>query len=763
MYDPYDQLPLPPDRYEGTPAPPTAKASRDGLDQLKGAVEHIIYSNEENGYTVLDFGLEDDVVTACGTMPYVGEGDSLILWGKWVHNPKYGRQFKVEQYERDMPADSTAILRYLSSRTVKGVGPKLAQRIVEAFGDETLDVMENHPEWLSDVPGISRKKAEEIAEDFRNKAGIRSAMLFFRDYFGAAITVRIYKQWGSGAVDIAKKNPYRLCDEVEGIGFERADQMAMSLGLDPMGEERLMSGVRYLLTTNAAQNGHVCLPEDKLVEAASKLLGAEPDRVREAVLRQLERNKLVAHRFGGQVYVYDAAEEKRERYIAEKLVLLDKLCAAVDGGDVNAFIAREEREQGMAYAAGQKQAILAALSHGVMVLTGGPGTGKTTVVHALLHIFRSMDLTVALCAPTGRAAKRLSESTSMEAKTIHRLLEMEFEEGGGHGHFRRCEQDLLEESVIIVDEASMVDNGLMCALCKAIKPGARLILIGDADQLPSVGAGHIMGDIIESQRFATVRLTEIFRQARESLIVTNAHAINGGHYPELSVKDNDFFFLPRRTDREIAQTVVELCKTRLPRAYGKVTEGGIQIITPSRKGEPGTENLNRLLQAALNPPEKGRRELKYRETTFRVGDRVMQTKNNYDVEWESGNSYDRHAGTGVFNGDIGTVTAIDAADGEMIIRFDDKEATYTGEMLDELEHAWAVTVHKSQGSEYPFVIIPLYSAPPMLLIRNLLYTAVTRAQRMVILVGREDILRIMVDNNRQSMRYTGLTYRLRGE
>ena len=733
---------------------------RDGLTQLKGTVEHIIYANEDNGYTVMDVGLEDDVITACGVMPYVNDGDSLILWGNWVHNPKYGRQFKVEQYERDMPADSAAILRYLSSRTIKGIGPRLAERIVSAFGDETLDVMENHPEWLSDVPGISRKKAEEIAADFKAKAGIRSAMMFFRDYFGAAMTVRIYKQWGSGAVDMAKKNPYRLCDEVEGIGFERADQMAMALGLDPQGEDRIMSGIKYLLTTNAAQNGHVCLPREKLTEAAVRLLHTTSDRVESALSSQLDAGALICRRYEGQDYVYDAASDRQEAYVADKMLLLDKLCPAVEMGDVNRFIQRQELEQNMTYAAEQKQAIRDALAHGVMVLTGGPGTGKTTVVHALLRIFRSMDMDVALCAPTGRAAKRLSESTSMEAKTIHRLLEMEFEEGSGRGRFRRNEQDLLDESVIIVDEASMVDNGLMCSLCKAIKPGARLILIGDADQLPSVGAGHVLNDVIDSGRFATVRLTEIFRQARQSLIVTNAHAINEGAYPNLGVKNNDFFFLPRRTDREIAETVVELCKTRLPRTYGRATEGGIQIITPSRKGEAGTENLNRLLQASLNPPEKGKRELKYRETVFRVGDRVMQTKNNYDIEWESGNGVDHTAGSGVFNGDIGTVVFIDTVEREMVIRFDDREATYTGDMLDELEHAWAVTVHKSQGSEYPFVIMPLYAAPPLLLTRNLFYTAVTRARRMVILVGREDIAHTMVDNNRQSMRYTGLARRL---
>lgn len=740
-----------------------AAAPRDGLTQLKGTVEHIIYCNEDNAYTVMDVGLENDIITACGILPYIGEGDALILWGNWVHNPKYGRQFKVEEYERNMPADAAAILRYLSSRTIKGVGPKLAERIVSTFGNETLDVMENHPEWLADIPGISPKKAEEISKDFRAKAGIRSAMIFFRNYFGAAMTVRIYKQYGGSAVDIAKNNPYRLCDEVDGIGFERADQMAMSLGLDPHGAERLRSGVKYLLTANAAQNGHTCLPREKLTRAAERLLRTDTDRISAAIEEKLIEKSLISRCFEGVDYIFDASSDRHEQYIADKLCLLDKLCPAVDAGDVDLFIAREEREQGMTYAAGQKHAICDALTHGVMILTGGPGTGKTTVVRALLDVFNTMDMPVALAAPTGRAAKRLSESTSTEARTIHRLLEMEFEEGSNHGRFRRNEQDLLEESVIIVDEASMVDNTLMCSLCKAIKPGARLILIGDADQLPSVGAGRVLNDLIDSGRFATVRLDEIFRQARQSLIVTNAHAIHVGKYPDLTVKNNDFFYLYRRTDREIAECVVELCKTRLPRTYGRETEGGIQIITPSRKGEAGTDNLNRLLQASLNPPEKGKRELKYRETTFRVGDRVMQTKNNYDIEWETvGNdrSCEGTSGNGIFNGDIGTIVFIDIAEGELVIRFDDREATYTGDMLDELEHAWAVTVHKSQGSEYPFVIIPMYNAPPLLLTRNLLYTAVTRARRMVILVGRREIIHTMVDNNRQSMRYTGLMMRL---
>ncbi len=741
------------------------EAGNDGMVELTGTVEHIIYVNEDNGYTVMDVGLEDDVITACGILPYISEGDALILRGEWVHNPKYGRQFKVEAYERNMPADSAAILRYLSSRTIKGIGPRLAERIVSAFGDETLDVMEHHPEWLADVPGISRKKANEIAEDFRAKSGLRSAMMFFRDYFGAAITVRIYKHFGAGAVDIAKQNPYRLCNEVDGIGFERADGMAMSLGLEADSPDRLESGVRYLLNSNAAQNGHTCLPREKLVAASVQLLRTATAQVdaagiEAAVEHGIAAGHFVLRRFEGVDYIFDAETDRQERYIAEKLALLSKLCPAINADDVDAFIRMEECEQGMQYAAEQKRAICDALTHGVMILTGGPGTGKTTVVHALLHMFRSMDMSVALAAPTGRAAKRLSESTAMEARTIHRLLEMEFEEGSGHGRFRRNEQDLLDEAVIIVDEASMVDTALMCSLCKAIKPGARLILIGDADQLPSVGAGQVLNDLIASERFATVRLSEIFRQAKESLIVTNAHAVNEGRYPELGVRDKDFFFMYRRTDREIAETIVELCKTRLPRTYGKATEGGIQIITPSRKGEAGTDHLNRLLQASLNPPERGKRELHFRDTTFRVGDRVMQIKNNYDIEWESGTGRDRTAGSGVFNGDIGTVVAIDPADGEMTVSFDDREAVYTGEMLDELEHAWAITVHKSQGSEYPFVIIPMYGAPPPLLTRNLLYTAITRAERMVILVGRDSVVRTMVDNNRQSMRYTGLSRRM---
>ena len=682
------------------------------------------------------------------------------MYGKWVHNPKYGRQFRVETCERQMPADANSMLRYLASGAIKGIGPKIAQRIVDEFGDETFDVIEHHPEWLANVSGISRKSAKSIGADFAEKAGIRSAMMFFRDFFGAAATVRIYKRYGGNAVELAKKNPYRLCEEIEGIGFERADRMARDLGLATDSEDRICSGICYLLSSNAQANGHVCLPRDKTVQGAARLLGVDETAVNDALELLLAQEKVHAERLGGIELLYDKKQYENEKYIATKLLLLDRVCPAMETANIGAFIDREQAETGVRYADLQRRAISDALENGVMLLTGGPGTGKTTVVRALLHIFSSMGLKIALTAPTGRAAKRLSESTSCEARTIHRLLEYGGEESGGRGRFMRDESNLLEENVLIVDEASMVDSLLMGALLRAVKPGSRLVLIGDADQLPSVGAGNVLRDLIDSGRFATVRLTEIFRQAQKSLIVTNAHAINRGELPRLDVKDNDFFFMPRSEDASITATVAQLCGIRLPRTYGAMATTGTQVIVPSRKGEAGTEHLNVVLQATLNPPSPEKREHRFREITYREGDRVMQVRNNYDMEWERDNGM---TGAGIFNGDVGVIESIDPTDGNMRIRFEDRTVSYEFSLLEDLEPAYAVTVHKSQGCEYPIVILPLGNVPPMLRSRNLLYTAVTRAQCIVIVVGREDVLADMVRNNRQTMRYTGLSERLRRE
>ncbi len=730
-------------------------ADNSQLQKLEGGIERIIYTNEENGYTICDMAVSDDgeVVTVVGIMPMLGAGDHLCVYGKWMHNPKYGRQFSVSQYERVMPADTASMLRYLASRAIKGIGPKTAQRIIDEFGEDSFDVIENHPEWLANIRGISMKTALSASESFKEQAGIRSAMMFFRDYFGASTTVKIYKKWGSAAVDIAKKNPYRLCNEIEGIGFERSDSMANQLGFDASHPERIMSGLRYVLTQNGIQNGHVCLPREKLCESTARLLGVEREKAEEAVSLLLKNGSLRYVLRDERQMIYDAVSYESEKYIAEKLLLLYKMCAAIHAQDIDRFIENEEFKNGIQYAYMQKKAISDALRYGVMVLTGGPGTGKTTVVRALIRIFSSMGYDIALTAPTGRAAKRLSEATSMEAKTIHRLLEMTYDSGDRYV-FNRNENELLEEQVIIVDEASMIDNALMCALLKAVKPGARVIIIGDADQLPSVGAGNVLYDIIDSDRFPTVRLNEIFRQAQQSLIVTNAHSINQGKMPRLDMKDNDFFFLRRGSDHDIALTVADLCKNRLPKTYGEMARNGIQVIAASRKGESGTENLNILLQQVLNPPLKNLKEYKFRDTIFRVGDRVMQTRNNYDLIWSR--VYDEQTGSGVFNGDIGLIEEIDLAEREMTVLFDDKRVLYDFSLLEDLELAYAVTVHKSQGSEYPIVILPMCSAAPMLLSRNLLYTAVTRAQNMVILVGREEIVGEMVNNNRQSLRYTGL-------
>lgn len=733
--------------------------ARDG-GTLCGTVDEIIYMREDTGFMILTLDGEDGGMhTVLGVMPDVTEGDILRMHGRFENNAKYGRQFRVFEYTRELPNDAASIERYLASGAIRGIRQKTAHKIVMQFGEDTFDVIENHPDWLAELPGITLKRAREISEEFKQQSDMRGTVMFFRDYFGPEITMRIYRRFGEESVALAKEDPYALCGKVRGVGFDRTDAMARSLGIPADSPSRIESGVRHVLLSNAAQNGHVCLPRGKLAATAASLLEVDAAAVEEAVDRLITAGDVVSERDGEERLIYDRAAYEDEKYIADKLCKLDRRCIPIDACDVDAFINKEEMTRGIKYAEAQRRAISDALASGVMILTGGPGTGKTTVVRALLDIFDSMDLDTALAAPTGRAAKRLSEATAHEARTVHRLLEAEYsvgEDGDERITFRRCEKDLLDEHVIIVDEASMLDSALTAALLRAIKPGARLIIIGDADQLPSVGAGNVLHDLVASGAFSTVCLTEIFRQARESLIVTNAHAINHGEMPVLDAKDRDFFFLPRSNDGDIAATVAELCVRRLPAAYGVDPASEIQVITPSRKGAGGTQNLNALLQRAFNPPAPDKREVRSRDIVFRVGDKVMQTRNNYEIEWSRGNK----DGMGIFNGDIGIIESINTSSQSMTINFDERIVEYEFSALEDMELAYAITVHKSQGSEYPIVVIPMYEAPYMLLTRNLFYTAVTRAQRMVILVGRQDIVRTMVENKRQLLRYTGLGRRL---
>lgn len=731
-------------------------ADKEGLLSIEGSVEKIIYQNEENGYTVCEiFTPSDELFTLVGNMPYLSEGETISALGNWVNHATFGKQFKVEFYEKQLPATETAILKYLSSGAVRGIGKVTAQRIVSQFGADSFEVIEHNPQWLAEIPGISPKKAEQISASFAAQFGMRNVMMFCREYFGPTTAVKIYKKWGNGAVERIKQNPYILCGEIYGVGFEKADAIAKDLGMKKNAPERIAMGLKYVLMHNAASNGHSFLPLDKLCAVAKRLLSCEMNEIEDEAAALESRGEIICVRHEGMKCAYLRDYYEAEKYTASKLCALDRAGKNLGEDNVLSLISMVERESNMEYAVLQKRAICQAASNGVFILTGGPGTGKTTVVRAIIRVFDAMGLRIALAAPTGRAAKRMSQSAGEEAKTIHRLLEMEY---GAEDklRFRKNENDQLEDDVVIIDEASMLDLMLTNALLKAIKPGARLILIGDVNQLPPVGAGHVFDDIIKSDRFATVELTHIFRQAQESLIVTNAHAVNHGEYMNLESKSGDFFFLPRQDDAQTAATIAELCKKRLPKSYGLTIFDGIQVITPSRKGDAGTEMLNSALQSAINPPVHGKTEKKVRDFTLREGDKVMQIKNNYDIEWNKNGSQ----GFGIFNGDIGVIKKIDLSEELIMVDFEDKICEYDYTMLDELELAYAITVHKSQGSEYPIVIMPLYRYTPKLLTRNLLYTAITRAQSIVILVGNGEVAKAMVDNNRQTKRYTGLRYAL---
>ncbi len=724
-------------------------------DKLEGIIEKVIYKNDENSYAVCLLTVADGSEHIIeGYMPMPEEGTSVSVYGKWVVNPKYGKQFKVEQYERVLPKETEDIIKYLSGGAIKGIGPVSAAKIVDKFGDSTFDVLENHPEWLADIPGISRKKAKAIGEEYREKSSMRDAMIFFRDYFGMTVIMRIIKKWGKDAIRVAHESPYILCDEIDGIGFEKADRLALNIGLEKESGERVRAGIVHCLDRNLNGNGHMCLPINKLAEETSSLIGVDFDSVISNIGIMLAAKTLIMYECGGEKYIYLKEAYRVERNVAKRLKRLNRVRpTTLSSEDVAGLIEKQELISGIEYASKQKKAIHEAMQNGITVMTGGPGTGKTTVVKALIAMFESIRLEVALCAPTGRAAMRLSESTSHTAKTVHRLLEMDFSDGESKG-FQRNLSNPLNADVIIVDEASMIDCMLMNSLLAAIKNGARLIMIGDADQLPSVGGGNVLGDIIESGKFPVVRLDEIFRQAKESLIITNAHEINSGNMPVLDKKNGDFFFLETENENLAAETIAKLVKIRLPKAYSLSPITDIQVLSPTKKGILGTDNMNSLLREMLNPKTDFKAEYFHGNTLFREGDKVMQMKNNYDLAWfDVENNED---GNGIFNGDVGVIESIDKQDGFMTILFDKRRCEYDFSFLDDLSLAYTITVHKSQGSEYPIVVISLASAMRMLLTRNLLYTAVTRAKKIVVLVGSRQNIRTMVENNTHAKRFTCL-------
>ena len=725
---------------------------REITETLKGTIENVVYRNENNDYTVLEIvDGEDNFITAVGVIPLAFEGEIVALKGRWTYHKEFGKQFAFDSFEKSLPDDVDGIFKYLSSGTIKGVGPVTALKIVNRFGVDSFDVIEHRPEWLADISGITRKKAVEISKSFCEQSGIRGVMMFCKDFIGPGEIGKVYKKFGAGAVGIIKENPYVLCDGELGIPFAKADAIAKSLGLDLDSKHRVKSGIIYILSHSASGSGHTCLPRQEITVLAIELLQISEERINTLIDALLNEGEISCYKKAGVEFIMTNETAEDEDTVARNIKRLSDTAGHLGAIDIHTLIEKVELGSNINFAPMQREALLASLENGVMILTGGPGTGKTTVVKAMLSIFGSVGLKTVLVAPTGRAAKRMSEATGEEAKTVHRMLEMERTTDGGV-RFARGERNPISENVVIVDEASMLDLSLTAAMLRAMKRGSRLVIIGDSDQLPSVGAGNVLSDLIASERIRTIRLTDVFRQSSESLIITNAHRINEGKSPILNVTDNDFFFVRREREGDIAETVASLIDERLPRTYGKNIKEQIQVITPSKKGSAGVEVLNGVLQSRLNPPSKFKKEKQAHGVIFREGDRVMQIANNYDIEWEKNGI----VGVGLFNGDIGIIEEINQNEESMIIRFDDKIADYSFDLLDELDLAYAITVHKSQGSEYPVAVIPMYPCAPMLMARNLFYTAVTRAKNMVILVGRSDIPRKMVENNRQILRYTAL-------
>ena len=719
--------------------------------QITGVVEDVVFYNTENSFTVLDVSSGGELITAVGILPEITAGEKVVLTGTWDMHQSFGRQFRVNRFERYLPDTAAQFLKYLSSGAIKGVGPKTATQMVERFGDNTFNVIENEPERLTVLRGISKDKAKLISAEFKKQFAVRTVILGLEKYgLTPSECIRIFKELGVNAVDIIKENPYVLCTQTQIISFERTEKIASELEFAPEPKHRLRAGITHIIRYNLF-NGHTCLPMKKVVPLCCELLGVEEAEVNSAIAEMIANKMLIPFEMKEKVFLSLPDVYKAESTIDEKIKQLMRFSAS-DMDATEQDLERIEKENNITYEEKQKEAIKLAAHGGMLVLTGGPGTGKTTVVKGIINFFEKKRMEIMLAAPTGRAAKRMSELTGYEAKTIHRLLEVEWTDGRKLD-FKRNKLNPLEADVIILDEVSMVDIFLFSHFLDAVRFGCRVILVGDPDQLPAVDAGNVLGDIIASQKVPVVRLTEIFRQSGESLIVTNAHAVIDGREPVLDAKDNDFFFMNRDNPILAAQTVSQLCSERLPRAYGYSHLENIQVLCPSRKGDCGTINLNRQLQNVLNPASDKKKECKIAGRLFREGDKVMQIKNNYDIPWERG----RESGSGLFNGDIGIIQEINVKSECMRIIFDDdREVVYPIPSGAELELAYAVTVHKSQGSEYDCVIMPVSDVPPMLLYRNLLYTAITRAKKMMIVVGSKYKIDKMIENNKQNKRYSML-------
>ena len=731
----------------------------ENLLQLEGNVENIVYRNEENGYTVLEIADGEDVITAVGSMPPVTAGDKVVLTGDFTEHKIYGRQFAARTCEICRPSESADILRYLSSGAIKGIGPSTAQRLVREFGDSTLEVMETQPERVALLRGISTEKALDFAAQLKTNAGIRTLMLYLGEYgISNTVAIRIFNAFGAQSVERIRENPYCLCQGGLGVPFERADFIAKREQLEHDSEVRVCAGLSYVLRHNEG-GGHTCLPKDKLTQVAADFLGVPHERAAECLEQMLFDRSLIGDTVGGRDFVFTQQQHLNELYIASRIRMMLSFPAEPEK-NVEKAVEELESSNSIRYADLQRQAISDALREGMLVLTGGPGTGKTTTLNAIIRILKSRGKKVLLAAPTGRAAQRMSELTGDEAKTLHRLLGVNWDRNE-NPVFQKNEQNQLKCDALIIDEVSMVDSFIFASVMRALPLGCRLILVGDSDQLPSVGAGNVLGDLIESGLLPVVRLNEIFRQAQQSLIVTNAHKIVNGQMPVLNRSDGDFFFLFRSDRHEAAKVICDLCQTRLPNAYGYSPFENIQVLSPSKKGDLGTAELNERLQERLNPPSEDKAEVTIGGKTFREGDKVMQVKNNYDIRWFRENG---ETGEGVFNGDIGVIEKIDKRNKVIRVQFDDKSASLGFDACGDLDFSYAVTVHKSQGNEFDAVIIPMFSGPPQLYYRNLLYTAVTRAKKTLILIGVPQTVEYMVNNNRQTKRYTALKeFLTRGE